>query len=291
MRREGLPVTLVSGMGSSLGDILIRGEGIGALAFVGGRANGRKAATTLADTGRRHFLEQEGLNTWGIWGFTQWDLLAGHLKKGFEYGKQRCTAYPRFVVQRGMFADFLQAYLPVVESLRFGHPLAVENPADPFPELDFGPVISAVKATELRQNFDEAVRGGGIPLVHRSLREGSFLPHQDTSAYVAPACVLQPPSSWALHHKEPFGPLDSIVIVDTEAEFLAAAGFVHQGRRTLPAGAGQQVVPEFTESAPPHGYRPSTVTWQRTPGARDSRASPVTRAVPRASATAIYAAS
>ena len=36
------------------------------------------------------------------------------------------------------------------------------------------------------------------------------------------ACVLQPPSSWALHHKEPFGPLDSIVIVDTEAEFLAA---------------------------------------------------------------------
>ena len=222
MRREGLPVTLVSGMGSSLGDILIRGEGIGALAFVGGRANGRKAATTLADTGRRHFLEQEGLNTWGIWGFTQWDLLAGHLKKGFEYGKQRCTAYPRFVVQRGMFADFLQAYLPVVESLRFGHPLAVENPADPFPELDFGPVISAAKATELRQNFDDAVRSGGIPLVHRSLREGSFLPHQDTSAYVAPACVLQPPSSWALHHKEPFGPLDSIVIVDTEAEFLAA---------------------------------------------------------------------
>lgn len=222
MRREGLPVALVSGMGSSLGDVLIRGEGIGALAFVGGRANGRKAATTLADTGRRHFLEQEGLNAWGIWGFTQWDLLAGHLKKGFEYGKQRCTAYPRFVVQRGMFAEFLQAYLPVVESLRFGHPLAVENAADPFPELDFGPVISATKATELRQNFDDAVRGGGIPLVHRSLRDGAFLPHQDTSAYVAPACVLQPPSSWSLHHREPFGPLDSVVIVDTEAEFLAA---------------------------------------------------------------------
>ncbi len=222
MRREGLPVTLVSGMGSSLGDILIRGEGIGALAFVGGRANGRKAATTLADTGRRHFLEQEGLNTWGIWGFSQWDLLAGHLKKGYEYGKQRCTAYPRFVVQRSMFADFLQAYLPVVDSLRFGNPLAVESEDLPFPELDFGPVISAAKATELRQNFDDAVRGGGIPIVHRTLRDGKFLPHQDTSAYVAPACVLQPPTSWALHHSEPFGPLDSIVIVDTEAEFLAA---------------------------------------------------------------------
>ena len=45
---------------------------------------------------------------------------------------------------------------------------------------------------------------------------------QDTSAYVAPACVLQPPASWSLHHAEPFGPLDSVVVVDTEAELLAA---------------------------------------------------------------------
>ena len=222
MARAGLPVTLVSGKGAELGDILIRGEGIGALAFVGGRANGRKAATSLADTGRRHFLEQEGLNTWGIWGFSQWDLLAGHLKKGFEYGKQRCTAYPRYVVQRSQFADFLATYLPVVDSLKFGNPLSVERAEDPFPELDFGPVISADKATELRDHFDKGVRTGGIPIVHRTLHDGRFLDHQDKFAYVAPACILQPPTSWALHHSEPFGPLDSIVIVDSEAEFIAA---------------------------------------------------------------------
>ena len=149
--------------------------------------------TTLADTGRRHFLEQEGLNAWGIWEFTQWDLLGAHVKKGFEYGKQRCTAYPRYVVQRAMFAEFLQMYLPVVASLKFGHPLAVEHPADPFPELDFGPVISADKAFELHSAFDQGVRSGGIPLVHRHVHEGRFLDGQDTSAYVAPACILQPP--------------------------------------------------------------------------------------------------
>jgi hypothetical protein len=100
MRRAGLPVTLLSGMGSHMGEVLIRSEGIGALAFVGGRANGRRAAVSLADTGRRHMLEQEGLNAWGIWEFSQWDLLAQHMRKGFEYAKQRCTAYPRYVVQR-----------------------------------------------------------------------------------------------------------------------------------------------------------------------------------------------
>jgi acyl-CoA reductase-like NAD-dependent aldehyde dehydrogenase len=222
MRRAGLPVTLVSGVGSQLGDVLIRGQGLGALAFVGGRANGRRAATALADTGRRHFLEQEGLNTWGIFDFTQWDLLAQHLKKGFEYGKQRCTAYPRYVVQRSLFDQFLQSYLPVVHGLRFGHPLAVDDPADPLPELDFGPVIHADKARELRDRFDQAITGGGIPLIRRTLASGRFLPGQDTSAYIAPATVLEPPTSWPLHHSEPFGPLDSIVLVDTEAELLAA---------------------------------------------------------------------
>ena len=222
MRRAGLPVTLLSGVGGQLGEALIRSDGIGALAFVGGRANGRRAAVSLADTGRRHMLEQEGLNTWGIWDFSQWDLLAQHLRKGFEYAKQRCTAYPRYVVQRRLFAAFLDTYLPVVRSVRFGHPLAVASPGDPLPDLDFGPVIHSTKAADLGLQWDEALRLGGIPLYRGSVGDGAFLEAQDTSAYVAPACVLQPPAAWSLHHSEPFGPLDSVVIVDTESELLAA---------------------------------------------------------------------
>jgi acyl-CoA reductase-like NAD-dependent aldehyde dehydrogenase len=222
MRRAGLPVTLLSGMGSQLGEVLIRSEGIGALVFVGGRANGRRAAVSLADTGRRHMLEQEGLNAWGIWDFSQWHLLAQHIRKGFEYAKQRCTAYPRYVVQRRLMPSFLEMYLPVINSIRFGNPLAVEHPDDPLPDLDFGPVIHATKAAELATQFDEAVRGGGIPLYRGSVGDGAFLDVQDTSAYSAPSCVLQPPASWSLHHAEPFGPLDSVVVVDTRAELLAA---------------------------------------------------------------------
>ncbi len=37
-------------------------------------------------------------------------------------------------------------------SLKFGHPLAVERREDSFPELDFGPVISAKKAGELAKD-------------------------------------------------------------------------------------------------------------------------------------------
>ncbi|HVV30070.1 MAG TPA: aldehyde dehydrogenase family protein [Mycobacteriales bacterium] len=222
MRRAGLPVTLLSGLGSQLGDALIRSDGLGALAFVGGRANGRKAAVSLADTGRRHILEQEGLNAWGIWDFHDWDSLARHLKKGFEYAKQRCTAYPRYVVQRSLFAEFLQAYLPVISEVSFGHPLAVASDDDPLPELDYSPDIHATKARQLDEQWRESLQGGGIPLYEGSAAQGRFLPGQDTSAYVPPRCVLAPPTNWSLHHSEPFGPLDSVVLVDTESELLAA---------------------------------------------------------------------
>ena len=222
LKRAGLPVTLLSGVGSQLGDALISSDGIGALAFVGGRSNGRAAATTLSDKSRRHFLEQEGLNAWGIWDFTEWGLLAQHVRKGFEYAKQRCTAYPRYVVQRRLLPAFLETYLPVIADIRFGHPLAVTAPDDPLPDLDFGPVIHAKKAAELSDQFDEALIGRGLPLYRGSVGEGRFVDGQDTSAYVAPVAVLEPPPHWSLHHAEPFGPLDSVVCVDTEAEFLAA---------------------------------------------------------------------
>ncbi len=222
MVRAGLPVTLVSGRGSELSPALVTSTSLGALAFVGGRNNGRAAASSLTSLAKRHILEQEGLNSWGIWNYSNWPELAAHLKKGFEYAKQRCTAYPRYVVQRDLFPQFLEMYLEVVKGLKFGHPLAVAGAKDDFPDLSFGPVISSKKAQELDEAFHEGVTRGGVPLYRGSLSSGTFLTGQDTSAYVAPRTLLEPPKSWSIHHSEPFGPLDSVVIADTEAELIAA---------------------------------------------------------------------
>jgi acyl-CoA reductase-like NAD-dependent aldehyde dehydrogenase len=139
MRRCELPVTLLSGSGSRLSPALVLNDDIGCLAFVGGRDVGGQIASQLVQTDKRHMLEQEGLNAWGIWEFSDWDTLAVHLKKGFEYGKQRCTAYPRYVVQRTLFDRFLAMYLEVARSLSFGHPLAVVDPRTSRPTWTSGP--------------------------------------------------------------------------------------------------------------------------------------------------------
>ncbi|MFI9560831.1 aldehyde dehydrogenase family protein [Nonomuraea endophytica] len=220
--REGLPFTLVSGGGAALSPVLVGGRALGCVSFVGGRDAGAQVATSLADVERRHVLEQEGLNCWGVWEYSGWELLTRQIRASFDYAKQRCTAYPRFVVQRELFPDFLAAYMEAVGSLRFGHPLAVESPEDPLPQLDFGPLINAAKAAELAGQVDQAIARGGVPLYRARLADGHFLPNQDISAYFAPTAILNPPRSSPLHHAEPFGPVDTMMLVDTEAELLAA---------------------------------------------------------------------
>ncbi|WUD72288.1 aldehyde dehydrogenase family protein [Streptomyces sp. NBC_00510] len=219
--REDVPVTLVSG-GDEVCEALVRAPEIGCVCSVGGRDAGDRVAAALTDPGLRHVIGQEGLNTWGVWDYSDWESLAGHLRGTFDYAKQRRTAYPRFVVRRELLADFLSAYLPVVRSVRLGHPLAVDDPGDDLPELDFGPLINAAKAKELEDLVSEAIDRGATPLHRGSLADARLLPGQDTSAYLAPVTLLDPPATSPLHHAEPFGPVDTIVLVDTEAELLAA---------------------------------------------------------------------
>ncbi len=180
--RHGLPLTLVSGSGSALSPALVGDPAVGCVNFVGGRGAGGRPPPALAATRTRHILEQEGLNCWGVWEFSDWDLLAAQARKAFEYGKQRCTAYPRYVVQRDLFDAFLAAYLPAVRSISFGHPLAVADPGDDLPDLDFGPLINDAKAKELAGTISDAVARGGIPLHRARLSDGRSCSATDRAA-------------------------------------------------------------------------------------------------------------
>ncbi len=221
MRRHGLPVSLVSGSGGRLADALVRSEPVDCLAFVGGKSSGRDIAASLFDRDRRYALEMEGVNAYGVWDFSDWPGLAAQIRKGFEYGKQRCTAYVRWVVQRELFPEFLDAYLGVVRSLTFGHPLLVADPADDPPDLDFGPLITPAKSEELRVHYSDAVSRGAVMLYRGEFDESRFLPDQDTSAYFRPVALLGVPRSSFLYHNEPFGPVDTFIVVDRLEELVA----------------------------------------------------------------------
>lgn len=220
VRRTGVPVTLVSGAGGDLSDVLVKHNAIDCLSFVGGRYNGRNIADALSQHNKRYMLEMEGVNTYGIWNFSNWDLLADHLKKGYDYGKQRCTAYVRFVVERKLFPRFLETYTQTVSSLKIGNPTLVSNDNDAFPELAFGPVINTRQAEDLDRLYKNAMQTGATPLFEGRLDDELFLPHQDRSAYRAPRALVNLPRQSELYFKEPFGPIDSIILVDRVEELV-----------------------------------------------------------------------
>lgn len=244
-RRAGVPLCLVHGSGSLLGEVLIRSDEVKAVAFVGGRAHGRTVAAALLDRRKRYMLEMEGVNAYGVWDFSDWALLESHLTKGYEYGKQRCTAYARFVIQRRLFPQFLDTYLRAMSQIRVGHPLKPEG--DSFPKLTYGPLISGGKVRSLQARVQEALTLGAVPIFQGALDPNNFLDDQDTGAYLAPTALLNVPRRSALYHAEPFGPLDTFVLVDTLDELI---GEMNVSRGSLVATIGTDAAAVAAEVAP-----------------------------------------
>ncbi|HZC65435.1 MAG TPA: aldehyde dehydrogenase family protein, partial [Candidatus Dormibacteraeota bacterium] len=59
-----------------------------------------------------------------------------------------------------------------------------------------------------------------ISLFEAAVPEGMIFPNQDISAYVGPAALLNIPRNSKLYHNEPFGPIDTIVVVDHLEELI-----------------------------------------------------------------------
>lgn len=219
-RRHDLPVSLLSGSGAVLSDALVAHPSIDCLSYVGGKSNGKRIANAVFNHKKRYMLEMEGINTYGVWNFTDWANLGKQIKSGFKYGKQRCTAYARFVVQRKLFPKFLDMYLPILKSLSYGNPVLVEEGSSVLPDYDFGPIINAKKVSDVNVMFNDALGKGAVALYQGILDSDLFLNKQDTSAYFAPSSVLNLPKNAMLYHNEPFAPLDSIVLVDSPEELV-----------------------------------------------------------------------
>lgn len=216
LRRAGLPVSLVGGRGRDLSEALVGHARIAGVAFIGGRANGAEVHRRLRATDKRYALEMEGVNTYAITHFTNWESLAKQIRAGFDFGKQRCTAYTRWVVERSLVPKFVRTYVDTVSTLRVGNPVLGAH-------VDFGPLISPSKAEELRTLIAEARELGTAVLHQGALAEDAFTARQERGAYLPPVLLFGIPRDSELYLREPFGPVDVLMSVDSEEELIREA--------------------------------------------------------------------
>ena len=76
-----------------------------------------------------------------------------------------------------------------------------------------------------------------------------FLHGQDISAYLMPAALLNPPKNTTLYHSEPFGPIDTFVVVDSLEEMVTemnvSNGNLVSSIATDSQAIAQRVMPEL----------------------------------------------
>ena len=141
----------------------------------------------------------------------------------FVAAGQSCVAGSRFLVQRGIYDDFVAALSARASAIRIGDPAA--------PGTQLGPLISAVQRDKVAHliavGLDEGARltaGGGIPDLPAPLSDGFYL---------QPTVLADATNRMRVAQEEIFGPVAVIVPFDTEQEAVAMA---NDNRFALGAG-------------------------------------------------------
>lgn len=203
----GLPkgaLNLVIGNGSEIGDILVTDSRISKVTFTGSPAVGidlRKKA------GLKKVTLELGSNSPNII-FNDGDVsaaAAGLVRGAFAFSGQVCISAQRIYVQKGVYQDFLDQYIALVEKLVIGNPMEETT--------DIGPMISEKEAIRAHEWINEAVKAGA-KIATGGNREGTLL---------EPTVLVDVTPDMKVVCEETFAPIVSVIPFDTEEEVIAMA--------------------------------------------------------------------
>jgi succinate-semialdehyde dehydrogenase/glutarate-semialdehyde dehydrogenase len=140
--------------------------------------------------------------------------VAGAMVAKMRNGGEACTAANRFLVQRGIAAEFGRRLAEAMSALRMG------------PGLDegvqLGPLVNAASRDKVAELVDGAVRDGARVAVGAGAPAGP-------GYFYSPTVLVDVPSNAAILRQEIFGPVAPLVAFDTEQEAVELANDTEYG--------------------------------------------------------------
>jgi len=212
---------------------------VGYVAFTGsvggGHAVQRAAAGRFIPTG----LELGGKDPAYVRADAPLQATAENLVDGAYFNSgQSCCAVERIYVDRRRFADFVDAFVALVQQYRLGDPLD--------PRTTLGPMVRAEAADSVRAQIREALQKGARALLKTDDREGT--------AYLPPQVLVDVDHGMAVMTEETFGPVVGIQPVDGDDE---AVRLMNDSRYGLTAS----IWTGDADAALAVGERVETGTW------------------------------
>jgi phenylacetaldehyde dehydrogenase len=213
--RAGIPkgvVNLVNGAGAEAGAALASHPRIRKVVFTGstdvGRAIGEAAARNFAAT----TLELGGKGAVIL--FEDMDMeraVNGAAFAAFIAAGQTCVCGSRILVQRSIYAAFLERFASKAASIRLG------DPADARTQL--GPVISEASRQRILAMIDRATAAGAKVLT------GGKVPHDGPPVgfFIEPTVLSNVDRRSEIAQEEVFGPVTVVMPFEDEADAIRAA--------------------------------------------------------------------
>ncbi|MEM9583537.1 MAG: aldehyde dehydrogenase family protein [Pseudomonadota bacterium] len=217
-RQAGLPagaLNTVPGLGPVAGAALSGHEGVHHLSFTGSVGVGRLIQQTAGTNVVPVTLELGGKSPQLVFDDADIDAALPFLvNAGIQNAGQTCSASSRILVQRGV-------YDRVVEGMAARYGKLVAGPA--MDDLDVGPLVSARQKTIVEGFLDQ---GADLEIAARGqITQGA----PDDGAYVAPTLFAGVDPNHSLAQDEIFGPVQTIIPFEDEADALAIANGTKYG--------------------------------------------------------------
>lgn len=218
----GIPpgvLNLVHGYGKQAGEPLVRHRGVRAISFTGSTATGNRI---VKEAGLKKFsMELGGKSPFVIFDDANLErALDAAVFMIFSNNGERCTAGSRILVQKSIYADFVQKFVARAKKITVGDPLDEKTIVGPM--ISQGHLAKVRSYIELGPKEGATLLCGGLdaPLLPDRVKKGN---------YVAPTVFADVDNRMKIAQDEIFGPVACLIPFDDEADAIRIANDIDYG--------------------------------------------------------------
>ena len=211
--QAGIPkgiINVVVGTNSSeIGQALTSSPIVRKLSFTGSTAVGKILTRNCADTMKKVSMELGGNAPFIVFDDADIDsAVSGALISKFRNTGQTCVCTNRFLVQEGIYDEFVTRLAEAVKTLNVGNGMDEG--------VNQGPLISLKALDKVKDHLSDAVDRGAVIVAGGK-------PHQNGGTMFEPTVISNVDSSMKMASEETFGPLAPVFKFSTEKEAIDMA--------------------------------------------------------------------
>lgn len=206
---KGIINVIVGTNSSEIGLALTDSKIVRKLSFTGSTAVGKILTRNCADTMKKVSMELGGNAPFIVFDDADLDAaVAGAMISKFRNTGQTCVCTNRFLVQEGIYEEFVKRLADAVKTLNVGNGMDEG--------VNQGPLISLKALEKVKDHLSDAVDRGALIVAGGK-------PHQNGGTMFEPTVVSNVDSSMKIASEETFGPLAPIFKFSTEQEAIDMA--------------------------------------------------------------------